>query len=85
MENKILDYRQVLSKLRRIENISSNIKREESIGYTTYKLPILHFTSGTGKNHIVLSASQHGCEIITTNFLLTVMERIAEDSKQFSF
>ena len=85
MENKILDYRQVLSKLRRIENISSNIKREEPIGYTTYKLPILHFTSGTGKNHIVLSASQHGCEIITTNFLLTVMERIAEDSKQFSF
>lgn len=85
MENKILDYNQVLSKLRRIENISYNIKREEPIGYTTYNLPILHFTSGTGKNHIVLSAAQHGCEIITTDFLLKVMEKIAKGSKQFNF
>lgn len=85
MENKILDYMQVLSKLRRIENISDNIKRNEPIGYTTYNLPILHFTAGTGKNHIVFSASQHGCEIIATNFLLTLMDRIAKDSKEFEF
>ena len=85
MENKILDYEQVLSKLRKIENLSSNIKREEPIGYTTYKLPILHYTYGTGKNHIILTASQHGCEIISTDFLLKVMEKIADESERFKF
>ena len=56
MDNKILDYEQVIKKLKSLVNNSTLIKKEEPIGYTTYNLPILHYTVGTGKNHIVLSA-----------------------------
>jgi len=85
MENKILDYDQVLKKLKEIESKSILIKKENPIGYTTYNLPILHYTVGSGKNHIVLAGSQHGCEIITTDFLLKVMEKISERDKRFGF
>lgn len=85
MNNKILDYKQVLKKLNNIECYSNKIKREEPIGKTSYGLPILHYTVGTGKNHVVLSAAQHGCEIITTEFLINVMEKIARNHGKFQF
>lgn len=85
MINRILDYGQVLNELKRIELASNRVKIQEPIGTTTYGLPILHYTAGTGKNHIVLSAAQHGCEIITTDFLLNVMKKIAFNDKDKNF
>jgi len=85
MKNKILDYMQVLSRLKEIEEKSNKIKFQKPIGKTTYGLPILHYTVGTGKNHIVLGAAQHGSEIITTNFLIEVMDRILKNDKRFEF
>lgn len=85
MKNRILDYIQVLNKLRELEEKSNKIKFQKPIGKTTYGLPILHYTVGTGKNHMVLGAAQHGSEIITTNFLIEVMDRISENDKKFEF
>lgn len=85
MKNRILDYKQVLKKLEQIEQNSNILKKEKPIGITSYGLPIFHYTAGSGKNHIVLSAVQHGCEIITTNFLLEVMEKISKGDKEFDF
>lgn len=85
MHNRILDYKQVFNKLNYIQGRSQDFKREKPIGTTTYGLPIFHYTYGTGKNHIVLSGAQHGCEIITTDFLLQVMEKIAKKDGKFKF
>ena len=85
MNNRILDYNQVLQKLRKLERNSDVIKSAEHLGRTTLNLPILHYTVGSGKNHIVLSASQHGCEIITTDFLLALMDKISNKDKRFEF
>lgn len=85
MENKVMDYEQVLKKLRKFEYYSDTVKREKSIGSTTYGLPILHYTIGSGKNHVVLSAAQHGCEIITTDFLLRIMDKIDKKHDEFTF
>ena len=85
MKNKILDYEQVLEKLKSIKQSSNIIKKEKPIGITSYGLPILHYTCGSGKNHVVLSAVQHGCEIVTTNFLIELMVQISQKNQKFEF
>ena len=85
MKNRIMDYEQVLKILKGIEKNSNRVKQQKPIGKTTYGLPILHYTVGTGKNHIVLSAAQHGCEIITTDFLLNAMQQISCNNNMFKF
>lgn len=85
MKNKILDYNQVINRLYKMEKYSNKIISRPNIGTTTFDLPILHYTAGTGKNHVVLAAAQHGCEIITTDFILRVMESISREDPKFDF
>lgn len=78
--NLILDYEQVIQKLNEMV-ISKKIKQEENIGITKYGLPIQHFSFGNGKKNIVITGATHGCEIISTDFVLKLMENIANTEK----
>lgn len=82
--NKILDYEQVLDKLNFL-SASSRINAHTPIGFTSFGLPILHYSVGNGKNHIVLSGATHGCELISTSFILEVMEHINNNDIRFKF
>lgn len=50
---------------------------------TECNLPIKHYSIGIGMNHIVFLAAFHGAEIISTEFLIYVMNYIAENEKEF--
>lgn len=74
--NNILDYEQVVEKLKTLSiNPDFMIKTHKPIGYSTFGLPILHYSIGFGKKHIVISGATHGSEIITTDFVLKLMEK----------
>ena len=72
LKNKILDYEQVLNVLDKITK-KGVIKKTNDIGKSEYKLPIEQYIVGSGKNHIVITGATHGCEIITTDFILNLM------------
>lgn len=78
--NYILDYEQVLQELDAIVAEGDIIKNCSSIGYSTYGLPIKHYSVGSGKYHIVVTGATHGSEIITTDFLLNLMKYLSSNS-----
>lgn len=82
--NCILDYEQVCNKLNLLSTYNI-IKSHPPIGSSSFNLPIPHYSVGNGKNHIVLSGAMHGCELISTNFILQVMESIANGDNRFKF
>ena len=77
-----------------IENtINEIIKKSKSNNYpfieidnnwkTECNLLIKHYSIGSGNNHIVFLAAFHGAEIISTEFLIYVMDYIATNEKDF--
>jgi len=68
-----------------LDNFDNTIIKETTpLGYTTLeKLPIRHFTLGNGSNHIVVSASQHSNEIITTSFIIYLMKHLITNNIVF--
>lgn len=66
---------------KKLDSFDNTIIRETTpLGYTSLeKLPIRHFTLGNGSNHIVVSASQHSNEIITTSFVINLMEYLIKN------
>jgi len=70
---------------RLLDNFNNSIIKEvEPIGYTELeKLPIRHFTLGSGDKHIVVSASQHSNELITTTFVLYLMTFLVDNDMMF--
>ena len=50
---------------------------------TECNLPIKHYSIGIGMKHIVFLAAFHGAEIISTEFLIYVMNYIVENEKEF--
>lgn len=75
--NKILDYEQVIQLLQKITD-SSLITTHDPIGYSTFGLPISHYSIGNGKNHIVITGATHGAEIITTDLVLRLMSQFSQ-------
>lgn len=65
---------------KKLDSFNNTILKETTpLGYTNLeKLPIRHFTLGNGSNHIVVSASQHSNEIITTSFVINLMEYLIQ-------
>lgn len=76
--NYILDYEDVLKKIEEIASLGV-IKREEPIGITEHGLLIEYLTVGEGDKDIVITGATHGSEIITTDFVLRLMEFIDKD------
>ena len=50
---------------------------------TECNLTIKHYSIGIGMKHIVFFAAFHGAEIISTEFLIYVMDYIVENEKEF--
>ena len=82
MNDYILDYEQVLDKL---DDLSKNtkIKRENNIGITKYGLPINCYSLGKGNKSIVVTGCTHGSEIISTDFILKLMNDLSDGKEKF--
>lgn len=80
--NKILDYEQVLDKLNEITS-KGVITKDEIIGNTEYGLPISQYLIGNGDRNIVITGATHGCEIITTDFILNLMDDITNNYSEW--
>lgn len=86
-ETVIYDYEEVEDEINEI------IKKSESNTYsfieiennwkTECDLPIRHYSIGSGIKHIVLLAAVHGAEIISTEFLIYVINYIVKTEKEF--
>ena len=77
-ENKILAYEQTINKL---NNILSKgfIKKTDDIGTTEHGFKINQYLLGNGNKNIVITGATHGCEIITTDFILNLMDGISDN------
>ncbi len=75
-----LNYDDVKKRLTNLVNnpqVKIQVKKEEPLGYTDFLLPIDHYTMGKGKKHIIVTGSYHAAEIITTIFIVHLMEDLA--------
>ncbi len=75
-----LDYENVQKRLESLVKAPSGkipVIKEKPLGFTDYLLPIEHYTMGFGKKHIIVCGSYHGAEIITTIFIIHLMEALA--------
>ena len=83
----IYDFEEFEEKMKQIVNISKNNKYQiigkDNKWQTEYGLPIKHFEVGKGKRHVVFLGAFHGAEIISTEFLIYVLEQIATNEKDF--
>ena len=79
----ILEYNEVNKILDSFNNTS--IKENEPLNYTeNAKLPIRYFTLGNGNKHIVITAAWHSNEIITTSFIIELMQYLVNNNYQFN-
>ena len=82
-KNIILDYEQVNEKLDEIAN-NSIIKEVENLSMTEHGLPIRNFIVGDGEADIVITGATHGQEIISTDFVIKLMEDINANQNEWS-
>lgn len=78
-----LNYQDVNNKIAQIMSNKENkhqITKMPPIGTTSYNLPIDHYTLGHGPKHIIVSGSYHAAEIITTIFVIRLMEDVAQNA-----
>ena len=81
-KNNILDYEQVESILQKITQ-NGIIKKVEDIGKTKYNLPIKHYIAGSGSKDIVITGATHSSEIISTDFVIKLMQEISEKNSNW--
>lgn len=86
-ELQFLHYEEVNKRLEALINNPSNkiaVKKEQPLGKTDFLLPINHYTIGSGPKHIVVTGSYHAAEIITTTFVVRLMEDLAMNPGDFN-
>lgn len=84
---QILSYKDVNERLEALVNNPNNkipLKKEEPLGKTAFMLPINHYTIGRGPKHIVVTGSYHAAEIITTTFVVRLMEELTASPGDFN-
>lgn len=74
---RILDYFDVLSELSRITE-NRNFKKMHSVTTVHDNIEVPYYTLGKGDNNIVIIGGTHGSEIISTDFVLRLMEEISK-------
>ena len=82
-KNLILDYEQVLDKLDLLCSKYDVIKEEEDLAVTKYGLPIKYYTVGSGNKEIVITGATHGAELVTTDFVLRLMDEMGNNKEDF--
>jgi len=83
MKLRILDYYDVLEEIKRITK-NKMFKKEKSINTDLDNIEVPYYTLGKGNNHFVIVGGTHGSEIITTDFILRLMEEISKKRGIFS-
>ena len=84
---QFLSYKDVNERLEKLVNNKENkivVKKEFPLGFTTYNLPVEHYSIGNGPKHIVVTGSYHAAEIITTTFVVRLMEDLAANPGNFN-
>ena len=89
MKSKIIyDFQEFEEKMKDIISKSKNNKNLVEEVYNKWKtecgLPIKHYRIGKGKKHIVFFGSFHGSEIISTEFLIYLMDEIVNNEIEFN-
>lgn len=79
MKNNILDYEQINENLSEIIK-NGVIKEAQHLAITEGGLPIRHFIVGNGNEDIVITGATHGSEIITSDFVVKLMQNIDKNS-----
>lgn len=59
------------------------IRKEDPIGTTLFGYKINKYTIGNGPNHIVVYGATHGCELITTSFILEMLGEISQNRNEY--
>jgi len=86
-EFQFLSYKEVNERLERLISNPNNkiaVKKEYPLGFTSFNLPMEHYTIGSGPKHIVVTGSYHAAEIITTTFVVRLMEELAVKPGDFN-
>lgn len=86
-EFQFLSYKDVNERLEKLVNNPNNkitVKKEYPLGFTAFNLPMEHYTIGNGPKHIVVTGSYHAAEIITTIFVVRLMEDLAANPGDFN-
>lgn len=84
-KNIVLNYDEVLDVCKKIinkpemQNVSAV---EEKIGETITGIPINKYSMGTGTKHIVVSGAVHGSELISTDFVLNLMNELSNNPEK---
>lgn len=76
LDDYILTYEKACKYLINLTDINYHNSRRflvNTIGTTNFSFPINSYEIGTGPKHIVVIATTHGCEILTTYFVLETM------------
>ena len=77
----ILDY-ETCQKI--MDSYKGIITEREPIGWTANeKLPIRHFTLGSGPKQVVVTGGQHANEIITVTFIIELMNYLSKNNIVF--
>lgn len=76
--NYILDYDKVLDILNNMKNLTKMKSIDTRLGYE-----VPYYTYGNGEKHIVIVGGTHGSEIISVDFVLKLMNKIANKKDVF--
>jgi hypothetical protein len=80
----ILSYENVIFKLDQLCKYYGNIiTKQDPIGHTTFNFPINYYKIGTGKKDVILIAATHGCELVTTTFILEFIYTIINKTNNY--
>ena len=86
LKDGILDYEDVLTKLKQIELKSNGlIKKKVDSPKTSNGYEIPHYIVGQGPKHIIILGGVHANEIISVDFVLKFMESIANGETDIDF
>ena len=80
---RILDYYDVLNEIKRITK-NKLFKKQQSVKTIHDNIEIPYYTLGNGDNHIVVVGGTHGSEIISTDFVLRLMDTISNKKGIYS-
>ena len=77
-----LNYQDIKKRINDLILIDSpnKITKEKPLGYSEYGLPIDHYKIGNGPKRIVVSGSYHAAEIITSIFVVRLMEEMSQNT-----
>lgn len=86
LDDYILNYEKACKYLINLTDINYHNKKRflvNNIGMTNFLFPINSYEIGNGKNHVVIIGTTHGCEILTTYFVIESMLELLMNEELF--